>query len=324
MGLHTITRQREASHGNQYNQSASQLDTAKAEAFAGRVFKAFIESADLLSIYLGDRLGLYRALADGGAATPSELASRAKINVRYAREWLEQQAATGILEVDDASSPEDRRRYSLPPEHALALTDLDSPFSVSPVPRLVIAGAQAMPKLLAAYRDGSGVAWSEYGPDLIESQGDCNRPWLLPQFATEYLPSIKDVHARLQADPPARVADVACGVGWASIAVAKAYPKATVHGLDLDESSIALARKNAQAAGVADRVKFEVQDAGSPSLRGRYDLAVVIEAVHDLSKPVPVLRAIKGMLAPGGTLLVADERVGEVFTVPANDLERLY
>ena len=130
-----------------------------------------------------------------------------------------------------------------------------------------------MPQLLDAYRTGGGVAWSDYGADMIESQGDFNRPWLVGSFGTEMLPAIPGIHERLVADPPARVADVACGVGWAAIAIARAYPKVRVDGFDLDESSIELARQNARDAGVSDRVTFQVRDVAEAEA-GAYDLAV--------------------------------------------------
>lgn len=158
---------------------------------------------------------------------------------------------------------------------------------------------------------------------MIESQGDFNRPWVLNLLGTEYLPSIAHVHQRLQSDPPARVADVACGVGWASIAIARAYPKVTVDGFDPDESSIEIARRLAKEAGVDDRVRFEVRDGATMGNEGPYDLAVVIESIHDLSRPVEVLAGIRESLSPGGTLIVADENVSETFTVPGNEVERL-
>ena len=181
-----------------------------------------------------------------------------------------------------------------------------------------------LPQLLDAYRSGGGVEWSDYGRDMIEAQGDFNRPWLLTSFGSAYLPAVPDVHQRLTADPPARVADVACGVGWASIAIARAYPNVRVDGFDLDPLSIDLARANAEAAGVADRVTFETRDAGDPAAAGRYDLAVMIEALHDVSRPVEVLEAMRGMLAPGGTAIIADEKTADTFTAPADLTERLF
>jgi 2-polyprenyl-3-methyl-5-hydroxy-6-metoxy-1,4-benzoquinol methylase len=299
------------------------IDAAKAEAFAGRLFNASIEALDLLGVYVGERLGLYRALATSGPLTAPELAAHAAIHERYAREWLEHQAVTAIVEVDDPTLPEDRRRYTLPGAHATALVDLESPFSMTPLARAMVSVAQTLPRVLDAFRTGGGVPWSAYGADGIESQGDFNRPWLISQFASEHIASIPDVHARLQAAPPARVADVCCGVGWSAIALARHYPRATIDGFDLDPKSIEIAQANAAAAGLADRVKFHVRDAAAPDLAGQYDLVVVVEAIHDLAQPVEALATIRRLMAPGGAALVLDERTAEEFTAPGDELERL-
>lgn len=296
----------------------------EAEKFTDRLVGAALGTIDVLTVYIGDRLGLYRALQEAGPTTPSELASMCSIHERYAREWLEQQAVSGILTVDDASAPEDLRRYSLPAGHALALTDPESAFSMAPLPRAFVASALVLPKIVDAFRTGGGVAWSDFGADGIEAQGDFNRPWLLSSFATEYLPLIPDVHQRLQADPPAHVADFACGVGWAGIAIASQYPKAIVHGFDLDDSSIEIARKNAFERGLEDRVHFEVRDIAQSSFRGGYDLVVIIEAIHDLSRPVEALKSIRSVLRPEGCAIVADEKTADVFTAPGDELERLF
>ena len=299
-------------------------DTSKTEAFVDRLFGATLGAIDVFAVYLGDRLGLYKALANGGPATAPELAKRAGIHPRYAREWLEQQAVSEVLDVDDPAKPENERRYALPAAHAEALVDPESPFSIAPLARAFASIGVVLPDLMDAFRTGGGVAWANYGADGIEAQGDFNRPWLVHQFGTEYLPSVPDVDARLQADPPARVADVACGVGWAGIAIARAYPNVRVDGFDLDPSSIALANDYAAEAGLADRVSFQVRDAGDPANEGQYDLAVVIEAIHDMSRPVEALAAIRKMLAPGGTAIIADERVADEFTVPGDPAERLF
>jgi 2-polyprenyl-3-methyl-5-hydroxy-6-metoxy-1,4-benzoquinol methylase len=296
----------------------------QAEALAGRLFEAALGTVDLLTIYIGDRLGIYKALRDGGAMAPNELASRCSINERYAREWLEQQAVSGILDVDDASAPEALRRYSLSEGHALVFTDPDSLFSMAPLARAFVASAMTLPKILDAFRSGGGISWSEFGSDAIEAQGDFNRPWLLSSFGTEYLPRVPDVHERLQAHPPAQVADFACGVGWASIAIADAYPNAVVTGFDLDESSIEIARRNVAARGLADRVAFEVRDIAETSLEGGYDLVVVIEAIHDLAQPVEALASIRRVLAPEGVAIVADEKTADEFTAPGDEMERLF
>ena len=295
-----------------------------AEALIGRLFEATIGTLDLMSVYVGDRLGLYRALHDGGPATSTELAARAGIDERYAREWLEQQAVTDILDVDDRAAPADQRRYGLPEAYVASLLDPDSPVSIAPLGRSVVACAKVLPELLEAYRTGGGVDWADYGPDMIESQGDFNRPWLRSSFGTEILPAIPAIHDRLVADPPARVADVACGVGWAGIAIAAAYPGVRVDGFDLDPSSIELARANAESTGVADRVTHALRDAADPAAAGQYDLVVVIEAIHDLNRPVEVLSAIRAMLRPGGSALIADERTEDAFTAPGSETERIY
>jgi 2-polyprenyl-3-methyl-5-hydroxy-6-metoxy-1,4-benzoquinol methylase len=294
-----------------------------ADALAGRLFEASIGMFDVMSVYLGDQLGLYRALHDGGPATAGELATRGRIDRRYAREWLEQQAATGLLEVDDVSAGAEDRRYRLPDAYVEPLLDPDSPYSIAPLGRSLVACAKVMPQLMEAYRTGGGVPWSDYGADMIEAQGDFNRPWLLGSLGTELLPAIPAIHERLAADPPARVADVACGVGWASIAIARAYPNVRVDGFDLDESSIELARSHARAAGLSDRVSFEAHDVAEAEA-GQYDLAVIIEALHDMTQPVGVLASIRRMLRPDGVALIADEKTEDSFTAPASETERMY
>ncbi len=295
-----------------------------ADALVGRLFEQSIGMFDVMSVYVGDRLGLYRSLRDDGAATPTQLAERAGIDARYAREWLEQQAVTGLLDVDEAGAAAEARRYSLPEGHAAPLLDPDSPYSIAPLARSVVACAKVLPQLLEAYRSGGGVDWADYGEDMIQAQGDFNRPWLVGSFGTEMLPAMPEIHARLSADPPARVADVACGVGWAAIAIASAYPNVTVEGFDLDPSSIALARENAARAGVGDRVTFAVRDAGDPAATGQYDLAVIVEAIHDLARPVKALAAVRQMLKPGGIALVADEKTRDAFIAPGDEVERIF
>lgn len=289
------------------------------DAFVERLFTSALGVMDVFTVYLGDRLGLYRVLAAGGPLTADELADRAGMNARYAREWLEQQAASAILKVDDVAKPERERRFSLPSGHAEALIDPESQYAMAALCRSLASLGGVLPKLVDAYRTGDGVAVE--GVDATEAQGDFNRPWLVTSFATEYLPQIPDVHEKLTGG--ARVADIACGVGWAAVAIARGYRETTVDGFDLDERAITLARSNAKDAGVADRVDFRAQDAADASLGGQYDLAVIVEALHDMSAPVDVLASVRRLLAPGGTLIVADERVADDFYAPASEIERL-
>jgi len=293
------------------------------DAFADRLFDAAVDAMDVFCVYLGDRLGLYSVLARGDAMTPGELATAASVDARYAREWLEQQAATGIVNVDDPGKPEDERRFSLPPAHAEVLADPESRYAMAATCRSLAAIGGILPDLVQAFRTGDGVPFE--GEDTIEAQGDFNRPWLVGSFATDYLPSIPDLHRRLHEG--ARVADVACGAGWAAISIARAYPNTVVDGFDLDAASIELARRNAEEAGVSDRVTFEARDAGDtgdPASVGRYDIGVIIEALHDMSRPVEVLSAVRTLLKETGALVVADERVADHFHAPADLRERLF
>jgi 2-polyprenyl-3-methyl-5-hydroxy-6-metoxy-1,4-benzoquinol methylase len=137
-----------------------------------------------------------------------------------------------------------------------------------------------------------------------------------------WLPSIRDIDERLRADPPARIADVGCGLGWSSIAMADAYPKVTVDGLDLDPTSVEIARRNAADAGLADRARFVVADAASPTLEGRYDLITMLESFHDMAHPVQILGALRGLLADNGSILIVDMKAGERFVAPGDRFER--
>ncbi len=294
-----------------------------ADAFAERLFGATLGAYEILTVYLGDRLGLYRALADLGAATPAEVAGASGTHERYAREWLEQQAVAGILEVEDAAAAAEERRYSIPAGHEEVLIDEESLSYLVPLARYAVSFASALPSVGEAFRTGDGVDWTAYGREGLEAQEGANRPVFLHLLGSEWLPAVPDVHARLRADPPAAVADVACGAGWSSIAIARAYPKVTVDGFDVDEPSVELARENVAAAGLDDRVRVHLRDAGDPELQGRYDLVTVFEAVHDMSRPVEVLRALRSLAGEEGTVLVMDEKVADAFTAPGDEVERL-
>jgi ubiquinone/menaquinone biosynthesis C-methylase UbiE len=296
-------------------------DTAR-DALAGRLFEAAVATFDLAAVYLGDRLGLYRALAAAGPATSAELADQTGLHERYVREWLEHGAVSGILAADDGVDAA-TRRFSLPSGHAEVLLDELSLAYSAPTVRSVAAAMRVLPRIMDVFADGGGVPWSEYGADLREGQGAANRPIFHHLLGSAWLPAIPDVHARLQSDPPARVADLACGEGWSSIAIARAYPRVQVDGIDLDEPAIAQARRNAAATEVADRVAYHARDAAEPALQGAFDLVTVFEAVHDMSQPVEVLQAARGLLAPGGAMLVMDERVSETFSAPGDLIERL-
>jgi len=290
------------------------------DALSERLFEAVLGLIDVHAVHIGDRLGFYRSLASG-PMTPGALAAATGTQERYAREWLEHQAVGGILEVENGSAPPGERRYLLPPGHAEVLVDEDSLSCMAPFARMMVGMVRPLPAVMDAFATGGGVPYAEYDTDFCEGQGRMNRAMFVNLLASDWLPRVPDVHARLLAAPPARVADVACGTGWSSIALARAYPSATIDGFDLDPYSVELAHANAAAAGVADRVTFAVRDA--EALEGAYDLVTVFEAVHDMSRPVEALAAVRRLVEDGGTVIVADERVAESFTAPGDPIERL-
>jgi 2-polyprenyl-3-methyl-5-hydroxy-6-metoxy-1,4-benzoquinol methylase len=298
-------------------------DVGRRDAFVARLSGAMLGMADVLTTYLGDRLGLYAALDDAGPLTSAELAAHADVHERYAREWLEQQAVGGVLEVLDANVPADARRYALPAAHAEVLLDRDSLNYLAPLTRLFVSLTVPLPRLLQAFQSGGGVGWAEFGVDAREGQADGYRPIYLNLLGQVWLPSIPGLDARLRSEPPARVADFGCGAGWGSIGIARAYPTVLVDGFDNDAASIDLARGHAIEAGLAERVAFHLRDAADPALRGQYDLVTMFEALHDMARPVDALATARRLLAPGGAVLVVDERVAEHFTAPGDDLERL-
>jgi 2-polyprenyl-3-methyl-5-hydroxy-6-metoxy-1,4-benzoquinol methylase len=203
------------------------------------------------------------------------------------------------------------------------MTDPDSLNYLAPLASQMASLGQAVPLVLQAFRTGGGVPYLAYGDDLRTGIARLNRPMFLHQLAAEWIPAMPDIDSRLRCtDPPARVADLGCGGGWSSIALARAYPTALVDGIDLDEASVAEARNNAVQEEVADRVRFECRDAADPALTGRYDLVMLFEALHDMADPVSALRAAALMLMPGGAVLVGDEKVAETFTAPGDELER--
>ena len=291
------------------------------ELFVEKILQSTRGTFDMFSMYLGVRLGYYKAMSEGGSINSTELATRTKTNERYTREWLEQQAVAGFLQVDDESAGSRDRRYTLPDPCREVLVDQDSLNYLGALP-LILAGAlRPLQALTEAYRSGQGVAYSEYGAECIEGQAGMNRALFLKEMGSTWLPSIPGVHERLLEEPGAKVADIGTGAGWSSIAIAKNYPKVRVDGFDFDEPSIAMANENARDAGVDDRVKFHVRDAADPGLAGQYDLVVAFECIHDMSNPVGALKAMRSLAGAKGAVLVVDERVGESFSTSKNDID---
>jgi len=295
--------------------------SARAEALVGRLFTDLLGTITTYGVTLGNRLGLYRAMADGAPVTAHELAARAGIAPRYAREWLESQAADGILEVAEDADDPDARRFVLPAGHADVLADADSLSYFAPFMSLLTTAGAQLPAILEAYRSGGGVSWAAFGDDVRGAQGDANRPMFLRQLASEFLPQVADLDARLRR-PGARVAEVGCGMGWAAIGIAEGYPGVDVDGYDIDAPSIERAAHHAATRGVGDRVRFHARDAAEAT--GTYDVVFAFECVHDMPQPVPVLETMRALAGDDGIVVVMDEAVADTFEAPASEVDRLF
>jgi ubiquinone/menaquinone biosynthesis C-methylase UbiE len=288
---------------------------------AGRLFEAGLGAFELATVTLGARLGLYRALADGGPATASELAGAAGVDARYTREWCEQQAAAGLLTVDDPRHAPDERRFGMLPGGAAVFLDPDSPAYVIPIGGFLEAVGRVLPALEAAYRAGTGVPYADYA--VQHAQGGFNRPALTHRLVQEWLPQVPDLDTRLHAG--GTVAELGCGAGWAAIALARGYPRLRVDGFDIDPVSVEAARRNATDAGVADRVRFAVADVTDPALDGSYDAVLAVEMVHDLADPVAALRTARRLTGDGAApVLVIDDHAAETFAAPADAFQRFF
>jgi 2-polyprenyl-3-methyl-5-hydroxy-6-metoxy-1,4-benzoquinol methylase len=289
-------------------------------ALTGRLFRDMVGALELLTVYLGEQLGLYQALHADGPATSAELAARTGTTERYIREWLEHQAASGLLEVDDPAAGPLARRYWLPPAHVPVLADTGDVRYQAFNGVEIVRAARWMPEVAGAIRSGGAPSPLPWAP---EGRPEFNRAVFLNLLARQWLPAIADVDLRLRSEPPARVADLACGTGWSSIAMAQAYPLISVEGFDLDADAIQAARRHAKEAGLADRVTFTVADASGSGGPGQYDLVTILEGLHDMSRPVDALRIARGLLSEPGCVIVADELVEDEFTAPAS-LEEQY
>ncbi|MEU7895790.1 methyltransferase domain-containing protein [Nonomuraea sp. NPDC049152] len=302
--------------------NALDTGTDRTAQLAERLFESTLGALELFSVYLGGELGLYRALREHGPATAAELSERAGIAPRYAAEWLEQQAVAGLLETD-SDEPGEERRYRLDPAYARVLVDADDPAHAAPFAHMLAGIGGVISEVAQAYRTGAGVPYEAYGRAFRHGQGHINRPAFTHELAAGWIAAMPDVVTRLESEPRPRIADIGCGQGWSALAVARAFPNAVVDGLDADASSIADARAHAEQAGLGDRVRLTRADATSLRDTGPYDLVLLMEVLHDLSRPVETLRAIREALSADGTVLVADERVADRFTAPGDEVERM-
>jgi 2-polyprenyl-3-methyl-5-hydroxy-6-metoxy-1,4-benzoquinol methylase len=284
------------------------------------LLEAAVGTLEVFAIHLGRKLGLYGALDAAGSLTESELARTAGISERYAREWLEQQAVAGYVTVTvDAADPAERA-YGLTEEQKAVLVRAEDPAHVSPLASMAAGIGLILDRITDAYRSGAGVPYARYGGDFRHGQGAINRPAFTHDLTGSWIPAVPGVHRKLS-QGSSRVADLGCGQGWAALAVAAAYPEAEVVGIDADAASIEEAKGYAGERGVD--VSFVRADADSVADHGPFDLVLILETLHDLARPVRVLRAVRSALAPAGVVLVADELVADSFTAPGDLLERM-
>jgi SAM-dependent methyltransferase len=292
------------------------IDEQKLEEFMGRFVQDMGAAATAPLVVIGDKLGLYKAMADGDPLTPGELAERTGCHERYVREWLCQQAASGYVEYDTADAT-----FRLPPEQALALAHDDSPAFIPGAFQLIAAIVKDEPHITERFRSGEGFGWHEHDHDLFEGTERFFRPGYLANLVEAWLPSLDGVVEKLEAG--ARVADIGCGHGASTILMAQAYPASTFVGTDYHESSIEAARRAAERAGVADRVTFEASNAKALA-GGPYDLVCVFDALHDMGDPVGAARHVRSQLADDGTWLVVEPFAGDAVEDNLNPVGRIF
>jgi SAM-dependent methyltransferase len=291
-------------------------DPDKLDALMGLVVTDMAASASTALVLVGDKLGLYRALDEGGPQTAAELAARTSLSPRLLREWLSNQAASAYVTYDAATE-----RFSLTPEQAFVLANPDSPVYIGGLTEVITSMYLDHDKVADGIRTGHGLHWHEHSEGLFSGTERFFRPGYAANLVPSWIPALDGVEARLQQG--IRVADVACGHGASTIVLAQAYPASTFVGSDYHAPSVDAARKAASEAGVADRVTFEVQSAQGFS-GGPFDLIAVFDSLHDMGDPVGAARQIKDQLAPGGTLLLVEPNAGDTLTDNLSPVGRLF
>ena len=292
------------------------LDGQKLEQFVYRAVDEIGATLNAALVVMGDRLGLYRALAGEGPLSSGELAARTGTAERYVREWLNAQAAGGYVEYDPEGD-----RYTLPPEQAVALTDEASPAYLPGFFQIALGSVVDSPRITEAARSGEGFGWHEHGHDVHEGCERFFRPGYNANLVGSWLPALDGVVAKLEQG--ARVADVGCGHGASTILMAQAFPRSTFVGSDYHEGSIETARKRAEEAGVADRVRFETSPAGAHAGDG-YDLVTMFDCLHDMGDPVGAARHVRDMLATDGTWMIVEPAAGDRVEDNLNPVGRAY
>jgi SAM-dependent methyltransferase len=293
-----------------------QVDAQKLEQFVFRAVEEVGATLNCAQVVMGDKLGLYRALADGDGLTSEELASRAGVAERYVREWLNAQAAGGYVEYE----PE-RGAYRLPLEQAVALTDESSPAFLPGFFQLALGTAIDSPRITEAARGGEGVGWHEHNHDVFDGCERFFRPGYNASLIPAWLPALDGVVAKLEAG--AKVADVGCGHGSSTILMAEAFPSSTFIGSDYHSGSIETARGRAESAGLAGRVRFETADSTTEQGEG-YDLVTMFDCLHDMGDPVGAAAQVRRMLAPDGTWMIVEPMAGDRIEDNLNPVGRAF
>jgi SAM-dependent methyltransferase len=292
------------------------LQMDKLEAFLGKVVGDLGAAMSTALVVLGDRLGLYKALAGSGPLTPDELAERTGTHERYVREWLCAQAAGGYVSYDAET-----KRFWLPPEQAAALADETSPAYIPGGFYIAEAVVRAQEQVAENFRSGRGMGWGEHASCLFEGTERFFRSAYIGNLTSSWIPSLEGVEARLRTS--ALVADVGCGLGASTILMAKTYPKSRFRGFDAHPESIALARKRAEAEKVADRVTFEVARSTEFSGTG-YDLVAHFDCLHDMGDPAGAARHVRRSLAPDGVWMIVEPLASDRVEENLNPVGRVY
>jgi len=292
------------------------LDEAKLNAFVGKMVGDVGATLTGALVIIGDRLGLYRALAQHGPLTSAELAAKTATDERYVREWLANQAASGYLEYDAQTN-----RFTLPPEHQPVLADENSPVLLCGLYEIAQTMFADEPRISEAFKSGAGFGWHEHDPRLFPATERFFRPGYNANLVPHWIPALDGVEAKLRAG--GRVADVGCGLGTSTIVMAKAFPKATFIGFDYHDGSIAAARKAAEREGLGDRVRFEVATAKAyPG--GNYDFVACFDCIHDMGDPVGAARHVRETLAPDGTFMMVEPYANDRLEENLNPVGRVY
>jgi SAM-dependent methyltransferase len=295
---------------------ATPIQSREMNEFLGKVVGDFGASLSSSLAYLGQKLGLYEAIATAGSVTPSELATNTNTNERYVREWLINQAAGGYVDYDPATG-----KYSLSPEQAVALTDQSSPFFVGGGFYVVKAMSQAVERIEGYFRNGGGMFWGEHHPDLFVGTERFFRPGYSAHLIASWIPSLTGVEEKLKAG--AKVADVGCGHGASTIIMAQAYPNSEFWAFDNHENSIKAAGERAAAASVDNKIHFEVASAQTiPD--NQYDLICFFDCLHDMGDPVGACKRASEVLAPDGSVLIVEPMAGNSVEENFNPIGRTF